>query len=42
MATIICSPNGFTIEEAEQFHHIRDTLNIRLFANIQQAMKTIR
>lgn len=38
---LFAAQNGFTIEEAEQFYHIRDTLNIRLFANIQQAMKKL-
>ena len=32
---------GFTLEEAQEFYHIRDTLNIRLFHNIQTSIKKL-
>lgn len=32
---------GFTLEEAQEFYHIRDTINIRLFHNIQTHIKKL-
>lgn len=32
---------GYTLEEAKEFYHVRDVLNIRLFYNIQCAMKAL-
>lgn len=32
-------PEGFTMEEAQEFYHVRDILNIRLFSRIQTAAK---
>lgn len=32
---------GFTLEEAKQFYHVRDILNIRLFSRIQDAAKKL-
>jgi hypothetical protein len=32
---------GFTLEEAKQYYHVRDLLNIRLFSRIQDAAKKL-
>lgn len=34
-------PEGFTMEEAQEFYHVRDILNIRLFSRIQTAAKEL-